>query len=163
MNMFSVFLNVTPVVGHVKGLLHYAMGDTQGGNHAMCASTRSLVVLVAGAAGMAAGPVGAATFGALAGTLWDKIMATDIRAVVVASDALAGMVRGTLWSWPGVAGYITLLLVAVFVNAVARKESFRRAHRISSIVIDRLRSRDQGQDDYPIADRSRYQAESRLR
>ena len=124
MNMFSGFLNSIPVVGHVKGLLHYAVGDTQEGNHAMYSSTRSLVVAAAGAAGVAAGPVGAVILGALVGILWDGIIATDIIAVVVASDA-----------------YVTLLSVAGFFNAVAQKENYGHAHH------NEAKSRDQGQDE----------------
>ncbi len=35
-----------PVVGHVKGVIHYAVGDTEGGHQAMRSSTRTCGMLV---------------------------------------------------------------------------------------------------------------------
>ncbi|CAF1157176.1 unnamed protein product [Didymodactylos carnosus] len=69
-----------PVVGHAKGLIHYAAGDTQGGHRAMRSSTRTCAVMGAGAAGfVAGGPVGAVGLGVAAGAGMDSIytVATD--------------------------------------------------------------------------------------
>ncbi|KAJ3081516.1 hypothetical protein HDU99_005487 [Rhizoclosmatium hyalinum] len=52
-----------PVVGHVKGVVHYAMGDTAKGDAAMKAASRSAVVL---AATVATGGAGALVCGAAA-------------------------------------------------------------------------------------------------
>ena len=37
-----------PVVGHVKGAIHYACGDSEGGNKAMMSVTRTTGVMGAG-------------------------------------------------------------------------------------------------------------------
>ena len=50
-----------PVLGHAKGVVHYAVGDTEGGDSAMLASTRSTAVL--------AGGVGGGILGGLAGAI----------------------------------------------------------------------------------------------
>jgi hypothetical protein len=61
-----------PVVGHTKAVVHYALGDEEGGDRAMLASTRTTVVMGAGAGGfLVAGPGGAAVAGVVAGTEWD--------------------------------------------------------------------------------------------
>jgi hypothetical protein len=70
-------LDSTPVVGHVKGLVHYAFEDEDGGNRAMKAATRTTLVMGAGAVGMlAGGPVGAVVAGIDAG------LATDLTYMV---------------------------------------------------------------------------------
>lgn len=49
-----------PVVGHAKGLVHYAVGDTEGGNSAMKSAIRTTGTMAAGAGGfLVGGPVGA--------------------------------------------------------------------------------------------------------
>ncbi|KAK0050484.1 hypothetical protein Bpfe_020012, partial [Biomphalaria pfeifferi] len=55
-NAFEVVVNGTPVVGHVKGIVHYAMGDTEKGNICMESATRCTAVL---GVGMATGGIGA--------------------------------------------------------------------------------------------------------
>ena len=61
-----------PVVGHAKGIVHYACGDVKGGNKAMKASTRTTAVMTAGAGGfVVGGPVGAVAGGVTAGSGWD--------------------------------------------------------------------------------------------
>lgn len=50
LNSMSSFADAIPVVGHVKGCVHYAMGDTDAGNKSMEASTRTTAVLGAGIA-----------------------------------------------------------------------------------------------------------------
>jgi len=60
-------LNTIPVVGHIKGVVHYVTGDTEAGNDAMHSATRTSAV-IGGAVGgtLAGGPVGgvAAAIGA---------------------------------------------------------------------------------------------------
>lgn len=63
-----------PVVGHVKGGIHYAFGDKNGGDQAMKLSSRTVGVLGGGAAGfLVAGPVGAVAGGIAGGAALDGI------------------------------------------------------------------------------------------
>ncbi|CAF1493853.1 unnamed protein product, partial [Didymodactylos carnosus] len=69
-----------PVVGHAKGLVHYAFRDETGGHQAMRSATRSTAVMGAGAAGfLVGGPVGAVGAGIGAGAAVDGVYtaATD--------------------------------------------------------------------------------------
>lgn len=61
----SSFADAIPVVGHVKGGIHYAMGDIDAGNKSMEASTRTAAVLGAGIA--TGGLGGGIAYGAVAG------------------------------------------------------------------------------------------------
>lgn len=64
----------TPGVGHVKGAVHYACGDKDGGDAAMKASSRTVGVIGGGVAGFAVGgPVGAAMGGVAGGGAMDGI------------------------------------------------------------------------------------------
>jgi hypothetical protein len=84
----SAMLNSIPVVGHVKGAIHYLCDDPEGAQEALLAATRTTVVLVAGAGAflaagacgflapgaygcLVAGPIGAFVGGAAAGAAWD--------------------------------------------------------------------------------------------
>lgn len=61
-----------PVVGHAKGAIHYACGDTEGGNKAMMSATRTTATMGAGAAGfLVGGPVGAVAAGVAGGAAFD--------------------------------------------------------------------------------------------
>ncbi|XP_063851226.1 uncharacterized protein LOC135094787 isoform X1 [Scylla paramamosain] len=62
-----------PVVGHVKGVVHYAMGDVDKGNRSMEASTRGVAVLGAGivTGGLGAGVAAGAAAGIGAGVAYD--------------------------------------------------------------------------------------------
>lgn len=61
-----------PVVGHAKGVIHYACGDKEGGNKAMMSATRTTGVMGAGAAGfLVGGPVGAVAAGVAGGAAFD--------------------------------------------------------------------------------------------
>ena len=63
-----------PVVGHAKGLIHYACGDEEGGDRAMRSCTRSSGVIAGGVAGFfMGGPVGAVGGGIAAGVSMDSI------------------------------------------------------------------------------------------
>jgi hypothetical protein len=57
----------TPVIGHVKGGIHYLSGDKEAGDHAMKSASRSTAVIGGGVAGtLVAGPAGGVA-GAMAG------------------------------------------------------------------------------------------------
>lgn len=61
-----------PIVGHAKGVIHYACGDKEGGNKAMMSATRTTGVMGAGAAGfLVGGPVGAVAAGVAGGAAFD--------------------------------------------------------------------------------------------
>ncbi|EFX65781.1 hypothetical protein DAPPUDRAFT_116974 [Daphnia pulex] len=47
-------VNSVPIVGHIKGMVHYACGDTERGDAAVRSATRTKVVLGAGVAGAVA-------------------------------------------------------------------------------------------------------------
>ncbi|XP_044583051.1 ELKS/Rab6-interacting/CAST family member 1-like isoform X9 [Cotesia glomerata] len=87
MNFLSNIADSIPVVGHVKGIVHYAVGDSEGGNKAMYQATRTSVVLGAGAAGSLAGPAGAAAAAMYAGALTDTVAS-------VAMDEPQGLMKG---------------------------------------------------------------------
>ena len=66
--------DAVPVVGHVKGVIHYAVGDHEGGHQAMKASSRTVGVLGGGAAGfLVGGPVGAVAGGVVGGATMDGV------------------------------------------------------------------------------------------
>ncbi|CAL4106780.1 unnamed protein product [Meganyctiphanes norvegica] len=72
--VLSGFTDSIPVVGHVKGGIHYACGDKDGGDRAMKSSSHTTVVMGAGVGGfMVAGPVGAVGAGTAAGVAMDGI------------------------------------------------------------------------------------------
>ena len=63
----SDFADGVPVVGHVKGGIHYACGDKEGGDSAMKSASRPVGVIGGGVAGgLVGGPAGAVA-GAIAG------------------------------------------------------------------------------------------------
>ena len=64
----------TPGVGHIKGAIHYACGDEEGGDQAMKSASRTVGV-VAGAVGgaLVGGPAGAVASGLAGGAAMDGI------------------------------------------------------------------------------------------
>merc|ERR1711971_1410046 len=48
-------LDGTPVVGHLKGAIHYAVGDTEGGDQVMRSASRTIGVIGGGVVGIATG------------------------------------------------------------------------------------------------------------
>lgn len=61
-----------PVAGHAKGLVHYAVGDKEGGDKAMISATRTTGVIAGGAGGfLVAGPAGAIAGGMYSGAVVD--------------------------------------------------------------------------------------------
>ena len=77
-----------PVVGHAKGVVHYAMGDVDKGNRSMEAATRNVAVLGAGLAtgGLGAGVALGAAAGVGAGVAYDAT-ATAIDGAVNGKDS----------------------------------------------------------------------------
>lgn len=64
-----------PVVGHAKGAIHYACGDTEGGDNAMKAASRTVGVAAGGIGGfVVGGPVGAVAGGISGGMAMDTII-----------------------------------------------------------------------------------------
>lgn len=65
-----------PVVGHIKGGIHYAMGDQTKGDECMVGATKSTLVLAAGVAtgGVGGGAVAAAFAGIAVGTATDAVV-----------------------------------------------------------------------------------------
>lgn len=67
-------LDAIPVVGHVKGAIHYAVGDKEGCHKAMYMSTRTTAVMAGGfLGGITGGPVGAAAMAVAGGNSVDAI------------------------------------------------------------------------------------------
>ncbi|EFP10470.1 hypothetical protein CRE_22945 [Caenorhabditis remanei] len=72
MSAFSSTVDGIPVVGHMKGAVHYAMGDDKKGDRSMLSASRTTGVMAGGAAGfLVGGPVGAVTAGMASGTAFD--------------------------------------------------------------------------------------------
>lgn len=71
-----------PVVGHIKGGVHHACGDHEGGNRALKSSSRTSGVIIGGIGGfVVGGPVGAFG-GSIAGGLAVDGVATGIESAV---------------------------------------------------------------------------------
>ena len=71
----SVLADSIPLVGHVKGAIHYATGDTAGGDAAMKSASRNLGVIAGGTAGfIGGGPFGAVAGGIAGGAAMDGII-----------------------------------------------------------------------------------------
>jgi len=62
-----------PVVGHVKGAVHYVCGDKEGGDRAMKSASRTTGVALGGLAGIPAGPAGMVAGGMAGGTAVDGL------------------------------------------------------------------------------------------
>lgn len=70
----SYLMNSVPIVGHVKGLIHFTWGDYEGSLDAMKLSTRASGVMLGGIGGLAvAGPGGSIGGGLAAGAAMDSI------------------------------------------------------------------------------------------
>ena len=63
----------TPVVGHVKGVVHYAMKDKEKGDIAMKSASRTTSVMIGGIIGSLGGPVGMVGGGIAGGAVIDSI------------------------------------------------------------------------------------------
>ncbi|XP_021368151.1 uncharacterized protein LOC110459947 isoform X1 [Mizuhopecten yessoensis] len=64
-----------PVIGHIKGAVHYGLGDTKRGDQIMKSSSGSLITGVAGIAGtLVGGPAGGAAAAVAASQLYDGVV-----------------------------------------------------------------------------------------
>lgn len=88
LNAASSCADGIPVVGHAKGIVHYAMGDVDKGNKSMEASTRTTAVLGVSAltGGLGAGVAAGAAAGIGTGITYDAT-ATIVDDVVNGEDA----------------------------------------------------------------------------
>ena len=92
LGFMSDIVDGIPVVGHVKGGIHYACGDEEGGDKAMKSSSRTVGVLGGGVVGFfVAGPPGAAA-GGVAGGLAVDGLTTGIDSAVHDEYRPSGMV-----------------------------------------------------------------------
>lgn len=71
--MFGYILDSIPVVGHIKGAIHYITGDTRAGNKSMYEASRSTAVVCGGAAGALGGPLAMVAGAAAAGAATDTL------------------------------------------------------------------------------------------
>lgn len=72
MNFISNVLDAIPIVGHAKGVIHYVVGDKEGGDKAMYQSTRTSAVIAGGVVGgVVGGPAGAVGGAIYGGSLTD--------------------------------------------------------------------------------------------
>jgi len=62
-----------PVVGHIKGAVHYAFDDKEGGDRAMKSASRTTGVIVGAGVGIAGGPAGMVAGGMAGGAVMDGI------------------------------------------------------------------------------------------
>ena len=70
----SDFADGVPVVGHVKGTIHYIAGDKNGGDKAMKSASRTTGVMAGGVGGFfVGGPVGAVAGGIAGGATMDGV------------------------------------------------------------------------------------------
>lgn len=68
------FADNVPVVGHIKGGIHYMVGDHKGGEKAMKAASRTTGVIGGGiVGGYLRGPTGAVTWGIAGGSFVDEL------------------------------------------------------------------------------------------
>ena len=69
-------VDATPVIGHVKGIIHDVCGDRQAAERAFTAATRTTAVVGAGAGGLLiGGPITGVALGATTGVGWDATTA----------------------------------------------------------------------------------------
>ena len=86
------FIDGMPAVGHVKGGIHYACGDREGGDKAMKSASRTVGVMGGGTIGfLVGGPVGAAAGGIAGGAALDGLT-TGIDSAVHKEYRPSGMV-----------------------------------------------------------------------
>ena len=69
------FADGIPVVGHIKGAIEYAIGDTEAGDKSMKAASRTVAVVGSAVGGfMVGGPVGAVAGGIAGGAAYDGLV-----------------------------------------------------------------------------------------
>ncbi|KAJ3113298.1 hypothetical protein HDU96_003567 [Phlyctochytrium bullatum] len=90
--LLSSVADSIPVVGHVKGAVHYGLGDHPSGEHALKAASRSAAVVAGGVGGFcAAGPLGA-VLGGMAGGLASDGVTTAAHSAIKQEFVPAGQV-----------------------------------------------------------------------
>ncbi|XP_055331178.1 uncharacterized protein LOC129583416 [Paramacrobiotus metropolitanus] len=82
----NALADVIPGVGHIKGAVHYAMGDHPQGERAMKAASRSTAVIGGTIVGLAVGGLGGAVTGGDAGNRYMDA------AIATAEDAIKGKI-----------------------------------------------------------------------
>lgn len=84
-NFISNALDATPVVGHAKGVLHYAVGDKKGGDYAMHRATKTSAAIAGGVIGVPVGAVGGAVGGAVNGAVTGAVVGGCLTDAVASS------------------------------------------------------------------------------
>jgi len=84
--------NSTPGVGHIKGGIHYACGDKEGGHRAMKSASRTTGVVVGGVLGAAGGPVSMYAGGFGGGVAMDTI-ATAVESAIKGEYTPSGQIE----------------------------------------------------------------------
>lgn len=90
--------NGMPVVGHIKGGIHYAIGDKKRGNEAMKKASRSTGVVIGGVLGVSGGPVGMVAGGIAGGAVMDGIT-TGVESAIEKKYTPSGQIK----AWTNVA------------------------------------------------------------
>lgn len=71
----ELFVDSVPVAGHIKGGIHYAIGQKEKGHSAMKSASGTVVSITAGVGGtMVAGPIGGASSAVAASKLYDGLV-----------------------------------------------------------------------------------------
>ena len=92
--MLSGVADGLPLVGHIKGGIHYAVGDKEGGEQAMKAASRTTGVIGGGVGGFfVGGPVGAVAGGVSGGVAMDGIT-TGIESAIEGEYKPNGILKG---------------------------------------------------------------------
>lgn len=90
--------NGVPVVGHIKGGIHYALGDKEGGDQAMKSASRTTGVVIGGVIGIPGGPAGMVAGGITGGAVMDGIT-TGVESAVKGEYTPSGQIK----AWTDVA------------------------------------------------------------
>ena len=93
LNFASNFVDGVPLVGHFKGGIHYACGDTEGGDNAMKAASRVAGVMAGGVGGFLVGGPPGAVVGGIAGAAMMDGVTTGIDSAVHREFRPAGFVQ----------------------------------------------------------------------
>jgi len=97
-NTVNDVVDNVPVVGHVKGAVHYVCGDKEGGDKAMKSASRTTGVVLGGAAGIVGGPAGMVAGGVAGGAAVDGLT-TGVESAIKGEYTPSG----TIEAWTRVA------------------------------------------------------------
>lgn len=92
-NSMENLVDAVPVIGHVKGAVHYGLDQHEEGSKCMKAASRSTGTLLGGLVGSVGGPGGAVAGGILGGTLTDSIT-TAVDTAVHDKYRPSGIIQG---------------------------------------------------------------------